>query len=40
MPLGRVAIDVVADDPGDTLMHCHQQLHIDYGCMQLISYSR
>jgi FtsP/CotA-like multicopper oxidase with cupredoxin domain len=38
MPLDTVAIDFIADNPGDTLMHCHQQLHMDYGFMQLIKY--
>jgi len=39
MPLDTVAVDFVANNPGDTLMHCHQQLHMDYGFMQLIKYS-
>ena len=39
MPLDTVSVDFVADNPGDTLMHCHQQLHMDYGFMQLIKYS-
>ena len=39
MPLDTVAVDFIADNPGDTLMHCHQQLHMDYGFMQLIKYS-
>ena len=38
MPLDSVAVDFVADNPGDTLMHCHQQLHMDFGFMQLIRY--
>lgn len=38
MPLGSVEVDFVADNPGDTLLHCHQQLHMDYGFMQLIKY--
>jgi FtsP/CotA-like multicopper oxidase with cupredoxin domain len=38
MPLDTVAVDFVADNPGDTLWHCHQQLHMDYGFMQLIKY--
>lgn len=38
MPLDTVSVDFVADNPGDTLMHCHQQLHMDYGFMQLIKY--
>ncbi len=39
MPLGTVEVDFVADNPGDTLWHCHQQLHMDYGFMQLIKYA-
>jgi FtsP/CotA-like multicopper oxidase with cupredoxin domain len=39
MPLDTVAVDFVADNPGDTLWHCHQQLHMDYGFMQLIKYA-
>ncbi len=38
MPLDTVSVDFIADNPGDTLMHCHQQLHMDYGFMQLIQY--
>jgi FtsP/CotA-like multicopper oxidase with cupredoxin domain len=38
MPLDTVAVDFVADNPGDTLMHCHMQLHMDFGFMQLIRY--
>ncbi len=38
MPLDTVAVDFVADNPGDTLIHCHQQLHMDFGFMQLIRY--
>jgi FtsP/CotA-like multicopper oxidase with cupredoxin domain len=32
------AIDFVADNPGLTLFHCHMQLHMDYGFMQLFDY--
>lgn len=39
MPLDTVEVDFVANNPGNTLMHCHQQLHMDYGFMQLIKYS-
>lgn len=31
-------IDFVADDPGLTLFHCHQQLHMDFGFMTLFGY--
>ena len=31
-------IDVVADNPGLTLFHCHQQLHMDFGFMALFDY--
>ncbi|RBM07723.1 multicopper oxidase family protein [Novacetimonas cocois] len=27
-----------ADNPGDTLFHCHHQMHMDYGFMQMIRY--
>ena len=30
-----VEVDFVADNPGLTLFHCHQQLHIDFGFMRL-----
>lgn len=33
------AIDFVADNPGLTLFHCHMQLHMDFGFMQLLTYS-
>ncbi len=39
MPLDTVEVDFIANNPGDTLFHCHQQLHMDYGFMQLIKYS-
>jgi FtsP/CotA-like multicopper oxidase with cupredoxin domain len=38
MPLQTVAVDFIADNPGDSLMHCHQQLHMDYGFMQIVKY--
>jgi FtsP/CotA-like multicopper oxidase with cupredoxin domain len=34
---GRVDVDFTADQPGLTLFHCHQQLHMDYGFMQLFN---
>jgi FtsP/CotA-like multicopper oxidase with cupredoxin domain len=30
--------DFVADNPGLTLFHCHQQLHMDFGFMALFKY--
>lgn len=32
-------VDFVADNPGMTLFHCHQQLHMDFGFMTLFDYS-
>ena len=37
-PYSSMKVDFVADNPGKTLFHCHQQLHMDYGFMQLIEY--
>lgn len=31
-------LDFTADDPGLTLFHCHQQLHMDFGFMTLFDY--
>ncbi len=39
MPLQEVAVDFTADNPGDSLLHCHQQLHMDYGFMQIVKYA-
>jgi len=33
-----VEAEFVANNPGPTLFHCHQQLHMDYGFMTLIQY--
>jgi FtsP/CotA-like multicopper oxidase with cupredoxin domain len=38
LPLQELAVDFVADNPGDSLLHCHQQLHMDYGFMQIVKY--
>jgi len=34
----EIEVDVVADNPGATLLHCHQQLHMDFGFMALFRY--
>jgi FtsP/CotA-like multicopper oxidase with cupredoxin domain len=34
----EAAVDFVANDPGLTLFHCHQQLHMDFGFMTLFDY--
>jgi FtsP/CotA-like multicopper oxidase with cupredoxin domain len=33
-------IDFIADNPGMTLFHCHQQLHMDFGFMALFDYEK
>jgi FtsP/CotA-like multicopper oxidase with cupredoxin domain len=35
---GVADVDLVANLPGPTLFHCHQQLHMDFGFMQMIEY--
>lgn len=35
----EVEVDFVADNPGRTLFHCHQQLHMDFGFMALFDYA-
>ena len=34
----QAEVDFVADNPGLTLFHCHQQLHMDFGFMMLFDY--
>jgi FtsP/CotA-like multicopper oxidase with cupredoxin domain len=39
LPVHQVyEIDFVADNPGLTLFHCHQQMHMDFGFMTLFDY--
>jgi FtsP/CotA-like multicopper oxidase with cupredoxin domain len=35
----ELEFDFVADNPGLTLFHCHQQLHMDFGFMALFKYA-
>jgi FtsP/CotA-like multicopper oxidase with cupredoxin domain len=35
----EIEFDFVADNPGPTLFHCHQQLHMDFGFMALFQYA-
>jgi FtsP/CotA-like multicopper oxidase with cupredoxin domain len=35
----ELEFDFVADNPGLTLFHCHQQLHMDFGFMALFRYA-
>ena len=34
----QVEVDFVADNPGPSLLHCHMQLHMDFGFMTMIQY--
>ncbi len=34
----KLELDFTADNPGRTLFHCHQQLHMDFGFMCLFDY--
>jgi FtsP/CotA-like multicopper oxidase with cupredoxin domain len=36
---GRVAVDLIADQPGLSLFHCHIQAHMDYGFKALFRYA-
>jgi FtsP/CotA-like multicopper oxidase with cupredoxin domain len=37
-PMSKIEVDVLAGNPGPTLFHCHQQMHMDYGFMALMRY--
>ena len=36
---GRATVELVADQPGLTLFHCHIQQHMDFGFMALFRYA-
>jgi len=38
-PNSRIEVDLVANHPGTSLFHCHQQLHMDFGFMALLKYA-
>jgi FtsP/CotA-like multicopper oxidase with cupredoxin domain len=38
-PKTRIEAEFAADNPGETLFHCHQQMHMDYGFMTLLHYA-
>jgi FtsP/CotA-like multicopper oxidase with cupredoxin domain len=33
-----VEVDLIADHPGPSLFHCHQQFHMDFGFMAVMQY--
>jgi FtsP/CotA-like multicopper oxidase with cupredoxin domain len=33
-----VEVDLIAENPGPSLFHCHQQFHMDFGFMALMQY--
>jgi FtsP/CotA-like multicopper oxidase with cupredoxin domain len=35
----ELEVDFVADNPGPTLFHCHQQVHMDFGFMAIFKYA-
>ena len=35
----QTEVDLIANNPGLTLFHCHQQMHMDYGFMTLMEYA-
>ena len=40
VPAGKaVEVEFIADNPGDTLFHCHQQDHMDRGFMMVFKYA-
>ena len=38
-PMQTIAVDFTADNPGDSLLHCHMQLHMDFGFMTMVKYT-
>ncbi|MDG3009561.1 multicopper oxidase family protein [Rhodococcus sp. D2-41] len=40
LPMRSVAVDLVADNPGDWMLHCHNAYHQDAGMMTSLDYVR
>ena len=38
LALQQVEVEFVADNPGPTLFHSHQQMHMDFGFMTMVQY--
>ncbi|MBV8571079.1 MAG: multicopper oxidase family protein [Acidobacteriaceae bacterium] len=36
----QVEVELLADNPGPTLFHCHNQMHMDFGFMALFQYAQ
>ena len=36
---GTCEVEFVADNPGDSLLHCHMQHHMDYGFKTMVKYA-
>jgi FtsP/CotA-like multicopper oxidase with cupredoxin domain len=34
----QLEVDLLADNPGPSLFHCHMQLHMDSGFMTMLRY--
>jgi FtsP/CotA-like multicopper oxidase with cupredoxin domain len=37
--MSQTEVNLIANNPGLTLFHCHQQMHMDYGFMTLMEYA-
>jgi len=37
-PNQTVEVDFLADNPGPSLLHCHNQMHMDFGFKTLVKY--
>jgi FtsP/CotA-like multicopper oxidase with cupredoxin domain len=37
--MSQMEVNLTADNPGLTLFHCHQQMHMDFGFMTLMEYA-
>ena len=39
LPMRSVAVDLIADNPGDWMLHCHNAYHMDAGMMTQLNYT-
>jgi FtsP/CotA-like multicopper oxidase with cupredoxin domain len=38
LPMGKLAVDLQADNPGQWALHCHNTYHAELGMMTVLSY--
>jgi multicopper oxidase len=38
LPMQKLAVDLIADNPGEWMLHCHNTYHMEAGMMTSLNY--